>query len=206
MDKNLTGLIANQLMSEYQKPVLLLNYVEREEGVFYEGSARNVGNSRFDNFRDFMAEDPLVDLAQGHQAAFGAAISANNISTFIQQSNEKLKNFDFSPCYKVDYIFSHGDMNIKDISDLAALKDIWGQGVEEPLIAIERIPLHGDNVKLMSPDKNPTLKIVLPNGLSLIKFRSSQEEYEKLHSSEGCVNVNIVGKCKQNIWNGIVSP
>ena len=58
---------------------------------------------------------------------------------------------------------------------------------------------------LMSADKNPTLKIILPNGLSLIKFRSSQEEYEKLHSSEGCVNVNIVGKCKQNIWNGIAA-
>jgi hypothetical protein len=41
--------------------------------------------------------------------------------------------------------------------------------------------------------------------LSLIKFRSSQEEYESLCSQEGCVTINIVGKCKQNIWNGIVS-
>jgi single-stranded DNA-specific DHH superfamily exonuclease len=205
MDRNLTGLIANQLMSEYQRPVLLLNRVEREDGIYYEGSARNVGHSKFDNFRDFMAENPLVDLAQGHQAAFGAAISEANISQFIQESNEKLKEFDFSPCYKVDYIFSHDDMNLQDLADLAALKDIWGQAVEEPLIAIEHIVVHNDNVKLMSADKNPTLKITLSNGLSLIKFRSSQEEYESLCSQEGCVTINIVGKCKQNIWNGIVS-
>ena len=58
----------------------------------------------------------------------------------------------------------------------------------------------------MSPDKSPTLKITLPNGMSLIKFRSSKEEYESLCSELGCVTINIVGKCERNIWNGIVSP
>ena len=33
----------------------------------------------------------------------------------------------------------------------------------------------------MSRDKNPTLKITLPNGMSLIKFGSSEEEYEQMH-------------------------
>ena len=56
-----------------------------------------------------------------------------------------------------------------------------------------------DNIILMSKDKNPTLKITLPNKIALIKFGSSQEEYEKLYSSEGCVNVNIVGKCKHQV-------
>lgn len=178
MDRNLTGLLANQLMSQYQRPVLLFNRVEREDGIYYEGSARNVGHSKFDYFRDFMANNPLVDLAQGHQAAFGAAISETNIEEFIRDSNEQLKDFDFSPCYKVDYIFCHNNMNLQDLSDLAALKDIWGQAVEEPLIAIENIAVHNSNIKLMSADKNPTLKITLSNGLSLIKFKSSQEEYE----------------------------
>ena len=58
----------------------------------------------------------------------------------------------------------------------------------------------------MSPDKSPTLKITLSNGTSLIKFKSSQEEYEKLHSETGCVTINIVGKCERNIWNGTVTP
>ena len=97
-------------------------------------------------------------------------------------------------------------MNVKDILDIANLKSVWGQGVEEPLIAIERIKVYKDNVRLMSPDKNPTLKITLPNGMSLVKFRSSKEEYELFNSNLGCVSINIVGRCERNIWNGIISP
>ena len=98
------------------------------------------------------------------------------------------------------------DMNINDILEIANLKSIWGQGVEEPLIAVERVKVYKDNVRLMSADKNPTLKITLPNGMSLIKFRSSKEEFEQFNSELGCVTINIVGKCERNIWNGIVSP
>ena len=57
----------------------------------------------------------------------------------------------------------------------------------------------------MSADRNPTLKIMLPNGTSLIKFKSSQEEYESLQST-GFFNLNVVGRCERNIWNGRVSP
>ena len=57
----------------------------------------------------------------------------------------------------------------------------------------------------MSPDKNPTLKIILPNKTSLIKFKSSQEEYEKL-STEGLITLDVVGRCEKNVWNGNISP
>lgn len=89
---------------------------------------------------------------------------------------------------------------------MAGYKHLWGQGVEEPLIAIENLKVHGNNVQLLSRDKNPTLKITLPNGVSLIKFRSSEEEYEKLYSETGCVSINLIGKPEQNNWNGIISP
>ena len=57
----------------------------------------------------------------------------------------------------------------------------------------------------MSPDKNPTLKITLSNGTSLIKFKSSQEEFEELKTS-GMITLNIVGRCERNIWNGKINP
>lgn len=60
-DKNLTGLIANQLMAKYQRPVLLLN--ETPNG--WEGSGRGVGNSKFDNLREFLKESGLVLYAEG---------------------------------------------------------------------------------------------------------------------------------------------
>ena len=218
-DKNLTGLIANQLMSKYQRPVLLLNKVVtptvcvEQDGslvtidtISWEGSGRGYDKSKFDNFREFLNESQLVMYAEGHANALGVGITDLNFDTFINYSNEALKNFDFTPSYKVDYIFNHNNMNINDILKLANLKSIWGQGVEEPLIAIESIKVYNENIRLMSPDKSPTLKITLPNGMSLIKFRSSKEEYESLCSELGCVTINIVGKCERNIWNGIVSP
>ena len=206
-DRNLTGLIANQLMSKYQRPVLLLNKIINEDKtISWEGSGRGYDKSKFDNLREFLNESGLTMYAEGHANALGVGITDEKFVDFIEYSNDALKNFDFTPSYKVDYIFHHDDMNVNDILNIANLKSVWGQGVEEPLIAIERVKVYKDNVKLMSADKNPTLKITLPNGMSLIKFRSSKEEYDSFCSELGCVSINIVGRCERNIWNGIVSP
>ena len=209
-DKNLTGLIANQLMGKYQRPVLLLNKTSYElDGktiVAWEGSGRGYDKSKFDNLREFLIQSKLVLYAEGHANALGVGIADENLDAFIEYSNQALAAFDFTPCYKVDFIFNSNDFNGSDIVEIAELKPIWGQGVGEPLIAVENIKVRSSNVTLMSANKNPTLKITLPNGTSLIKFKSSSEEYEKLNSSLGCVTINVVGRCERNIWNGIVSP
>ena len=201
-DRNLTGLIANQLMARYQRPVLLLN--KTEDG--WEGSGRGYDKSKFDNLREFLKESELVMYAEGHANALGVGITDENFATFVNYSNHELAGFDFTPCYKVDFIFSGSDFRGSDIVEIAELKSLWGQGVDEPFIAIEGIKVYAGNVVLMSPDKSPTLKITLPNGTSLIKFKSSQEEYEKLRSETGCITINVVGKCERNVWNGTVTP
>ena len=201
-DRNLTGLIANQLMAKYQRPVLLLN--KTADG--WEGSGRGYDKSKFDNLREFLKESQLVMYAEGHANALGVGITDNDFATFIDYSNRELAEFDFTPCYKVDFIFNGSDFRGKDIVEIAELKSLWGQGVDEPLVAIEHINVSAGNITLMSPDKSPTLKITLPNGTSLIKFKSSQEEYEKLRSETGCITINAVGKCERNVWNGSVTP
>lgn len=201
-DRNLTGLIANQLMAKYQRPVLLLN--KTADG--WEGSGRGYDKSKFDNLREFLKESDLVMYAEGHANALGVGITDEAFKTFIEYSNRELAEFDFTPCYKVDFIFNGADFRGKDIVEIAELKSLWGQGVDEPFVAIEHINVYAGNVVLMSPDKSPTLKITLPNGTSLIKFKSSQEEYEKLCSETGCITINVVGKCERNVWNGTVTP
>ena len=156
-------------MAKYQRPVLLLN--KTEDG--WEGSGRGYDKSKFDNLREFLKESNLVLYAEGHANALGVGITDDNFSTFIRYSNQALADFDFTPCYKVDFIFSGSDFRGSDIVEIAELKSLWGQGVDEPLVAIEHINIHKDNIVLMSPDKSPTLKITLSNGTSLIKFKSS---------------------------------
>lgn len=202
VDRNLTGLIANQLMAKYQRPVLLLN----KTALGWEGSGRGYDKSRFENLREFLHETGLVMYAEGHANALGVGIQDEKFNTFVDFSNKALESFDFTPCYKVDFIFNGGDFKGTDIVEIAELKSIWGQGIDEPFVAIENVKVSNENVYLMSADKNPTLKITLPNGTSLIKFKSSQEEYEQFKSAMGCVTINVIGRCERNIWNGTVSP
>ena len=215
VDKNLTGLVANQIMSKYQRPVLILNErLVQEEDPFgnsyeiktWEGSGRGYDKSSFDDLRKFLLESELVRYAEGHSNALGVGINDTSFNEFINYSNKVLKDFDFSPSYRVDFIFSGDEVKPDDILGLANFKHLWGQGVEEPMIVIENIKVTKDNITLMARDRNPTLKITLPNGMSLIKFRSSDEEYNELYSELGCVTLNIVGRCERNEWNGNITP
>lgn len=207
-EETLTGLIANQLASEYQHPILLLNEKYDDNGeLVWRGSGRNYANSEIESLRELVLESHLVEYAQGHGNAFGISIYDSEFDDFIHWSDEKLKDFDFSPCYRVDFIFQGKDFRGQDILKISELKSQWGQGFPEALIAIEGINLNKNNIHLLSKDKNPTLKISLDNGVDLLKFRSSEEEYNSLINSDlGCVNINVVGKCDRNEWNGRISP
>ena len=206
-DRNLTGLIANQLMSEYQRPVLILNKIENEDGtITWEGSGRGYDKSRLKDFRGFLENNKYVMYAEGHANAFGIGIKDEDINAFITSTNSALDGFDFTPIYNVDFIYKSDELTPEEVIDIAGMKSLWGQGVEEAEIAVEGIKVHKDNIRILSPDKNPTLKIMLPNGINFMKFRSSEEEYDKLYSELGYVTINIVGECERNIWNNKISP
>ena len=215
VEENLTGLIANQIMGKYMRPVLLLNrYVEIDEdtgevlGSGWRGSGRNATYSKLDNFREFLANSGLVEYASGHASAFGVYILDEKLDQLKQYINTELIDFDFSNCYRVDFIWSNNEAerNADFIKQIGKLHSIWGQGLQEPYVAIERILVTNENIQLMSPDKKPTLKITLPGDLSLIKFNSSQEEFDSLYTDLGCTIINVVGTCNLNSWMGIESP
>ena len=107
--------------------------------------------------------------------------------------------------YKVDAIFQADDFRGEDIVEVGGLKTFWGKMIDEPYIAIERIKLTPQNTQLMSKDKSPTLKITLPNGVTLIKFGFSEEEYNELVAPMMTTTINVVGQCRQNVWGGRVT-
>ena len=202
-------------MGKYMRPVLLLNrHVEIDEETgevtkfAWRGSGRNATYSKLANLREFLSESGLVEYAQGHASAFGVSILDENLEAFKNYIDEKLKDFDFNNCYRVDFIWIANEVEKykQDIMDIGKLGAFWGQGLPEPQVAIETIQVRSANLQLMSPDKKPTLKITLPGGLTLIKFGSSQEEYESLYSETGCITINVVGTCNLNEWNGNFSP
>ena len=195
---NITGLIANHLMAEYQRPVLILREVNREDGRFWEGSGRGYEKSDLKDFRELLEKSGLVEYAQGHANAFGACVKDENITALIRYLEEELKHFDFSQKYDVDFIYSPDKVSPWNVETIANYKSYWGQGISEPYIAIEKILLTPQNVSLM---KGRTLKIQLDNGLTLIKFGSSQEEYDNIVSEHGATWINVVGTCEINTFN-----
>ena len=128
-----------------------------------------------------------------------------SIYQFIDYTNKALANMPSEPVYFVDYIYNGTEVNPMNILDIAELDNLWGKDMDESLVAVKDLKITKDMVTLMSPDKKPTLKITLPNKVTLIKFGSNQEEYEKF-ISEGFVKADFVGKCNKNEWNGWVTP
>ena len=205
-DRGITGLIANKLMAEYQRPVALLVEVEKDGKKAWSGSARGYEKSKLNDFRGFCRDSGLIYLAEGHPNAFGFGILDENFDAFVEYADTTLKDIEFSPSYKVDFIHSANDVRPKEILELGNMKNLWGQNVDEPLIAVEHLSITKDMITLMSRDRNPTLKIQLPNGVTCIKFKSSEEELESLFSENGCVTVNLVGKAEVNKYFNSVTP
>ncbi len=202
LDKNLTGLIANQLMAKYQKPVLLVR--ETDEGLL-QGSARGYDKSELKDLKSFLLESGFMEYAEGHAAAMGVGIYKDKVNALIDYSNTVLANYDFSACYDVDYEYMSNDFKAQDIIDIGSMKSLWGKGVDEAMVVIKGIKITSNNITLMSANKNPTIKITLQNGTSLIKFGASQAEFESLKSS-GYTEIDVIGTCAINEWQGMITP
>lgn len=201
-DKNLTGLIANGLLDLYCRPVLILNKVEEDGKVYWQGSGRGYDKANLGSLRDLLESSGLVQYAQGHAMAFGVSIPEENYDALVQYVDEAYKDFDCSPVYSVDLIWDGAkDLSSHAFAEIADEEKIWGKGVEDPLIAIENFRIYGNQLRLFGLDKGkPTLNIQLDDGSSLVKFKSSEEEYELLHSDLGYVIINAVGTCTRSIW------
>ena len=225
VDKNLAGLIANQLASKYARPTLVLRRIEASNKVIevdenynlidmvdngttvvYEGSGRNYGKSRLENFRQFCNDTGLVVYAEGHASAFGVCIREENLQTFINKTNELLKDFDTTPCYFVDLEVTADQLNDNEVFAIGSNSDIWGQGLEEPLIAITNIRLTADDIHYMGEKKN-TLKLTFPGRrTSMLKFNIKEEEKEILDPGSGAITITAIGKCSLNHYMGNVTP
>lgn len=196
--KTLTGLIANQIMAKYQQPVLLLRHTDK--GLL-EGSGRGYEKSELKDTREFLQNSGAVEYAEGHGSAFGCGIAEDKVSEFFSTTNDLLKDMTFEPVYLVDFVWNVDEINPQKILDIAAGKNFWGKDMDEPVVVMQNVTVKPENIFLMSPDKNPTLKIQV-NGITLIKFKSSIEEYEMLKNQGVRVTLDILGKCKENEWQG----
>jgi len=77
--------------------------------------------------------------------------------------------------YYVDYICRADELDPNDILTIAEMEDFWGKDIEEPYICIKGLRVSADMITIYHKKDN-TLKISLPNGISLMKFKATDEE------------------------------
>ena len=65
VDRGITGLIANELMSKYQRPVAILSQTTHNGKPAWEGSARGYERSKMNDFRQLCRDSRLAFLAEG---------------------------------------------------------------------------------------------------------------------------------------------
>lgn len=196
----IAGLVANKMMGKYQRPCCVLTQLKDT----YAGSARGCDNIGIDNFKDLCKTSGCCEYAEGHQSAFGVAISKDNIPNFIEATNAALKDMRNDPIYTVDYLWEENHVDGQRIIDIADMGYLWGSGVPESKVGVENVTITDKNVQVMASN---TLKITLPNGVCVIKFSATEDEIKDFTIAQGQQkHMNIVGTCNKNEWNGNISP
>lgn len=195
--KSLNGLVANKLSNRYQRPTLVLQRVEADDIVTYEGSARGYDKSDLKDFKEFLAQTP-IDYAEGHKNAFGVGIKEERMNELQEFCNDNLDMGQIK--YDVDFIWDARFINEQDVLTIAGHKHLWGQKVDEPLVVLENLRLTDDNVSFIGRN-GKTLRID-NDKFSIIKFFITDEEKEALTPNGETWTANVIVTCDRNDWNG----
>lgn len=172
------GLIANKLLEEYKRPILVL----KDFGDTYSGSMRAIG---VDDFRKICNDSGLAQ-ADGHENASGISIKKENFNDFI---NYIETNVHLEPKQEIDVDIQ---LNVEDITrklieEIKKIDYVSGTNHKQIKVLVEGIDEYG--IGQMSDYKHLVIK---PRDyLLLIKwnFNGSFEDMEdhRLMNDEICV-------------------
>lgn len=200
LEKNLAGLCANQLMAKYRKPVCLM--IDKNDKV--AGSARGCDRAGVTNFKKVCEETEITEYCSGHSQAFGVCVAKESLPLFVDKLNSSLDWIDKEPCYDVDFIFTGEKFKGDTILDIASFEKFWGTGFPESKVAIEDLTITTSMISVFDK-KSKTVKIDLPNGVSLIKFFATAEMIEELKNSP-VFKITVVGTPKINRYMNKKTP
>ena len=203
IDQSLTGLVAIRISETINKPVLLV----RKHHDELAGSGRVFNNCPIEDKHIETMKDEA--FAQGHNAAFGTSLQAENLENVRNWFNEKLEFVSMDKVYAVDFIIDVDDLEVGFIQTVDNYQDLWGQGLAEPLVAIENITLKRSDVHVQGKNFDSIaftvndIKYVLfklPDTDELLTWASSWED------DDSEIVLNVVAKVSLNAYQGVYTP
>ena len=147
---------------------------------------------------------------RGHANAFGiVGLEIDKKDDALNRLNDILRDVEYDSTYRVDFIMDIDDVTIKIVTDLARLEDIIGQGIEEPMLAIENISLTKEQFEIFGKNED-TISFTIDE-IKYIQFKCKEgnQLYDWLQNAwdeNDSVVFNIVGKPSINEYNGVITP
>lgn len=215
LGETLTGLVAIKIAEKYNLPTLLLRrQAPRENGeLFYGGSCRNFDNSPIESLKKELLNTGLFEFVQGHDNAAGFSIARENVQAAISCINNNWKDIDFQAIWQVDFDKNAEDVDVAFIKAIDDMKDMFGQGVKEPLVHISHIPVYKKSTMIMGKNLN-TWKTIFNDELAFVMFSVDRDkdqiiqEYENEEETFDSLlgYMDVVGKATLNNYKGILTP
>lgn len=215
LGETLTGLVAIKIAEKYNLPTLLLRrQAPRENGeLFYGGSCRNFDNSPIESLKKELLNTGLFEFVQGHDNAAGFSIARDNVQAAISCINNNWKDIDFQAIWQVDFDKNAEDIDVAFVKAIDDMKDMFGQGVKEPLVHISHIPVYKESTMIMGKNLN-TWKTIFNDELAFVMFSVDRDkdqiiqEYENEEETFDSLlgYMDVVGKATLNNYKGILTP
>ena len=167
----LTGLVANKLMSEYNKPILLVH--NREDG-YCDGSIRSPIE-----IKDILNDSGLFQYNSGHGCACGTSYLLSNEQSIIDYLDSLI--LDCEPCRDVLISSTVKSLpsNLFSLNEL--YKGIYGMNIPIPQIHIQPFTIYNTSIKQLG--KGNTIKFN-HGGVDFIMFFVSNKIKEQLYVGE----------------------
>lgn len=148
VDSNSTGLIANRLADQYQRPCLLM----RRKGDICKGSGRGSDKCEIIDFNQWCKDTGLFNKVEGHPGAFGCEIDFDNTNKLFSLLST-MRKID-EPTYHVYNVYDSNQIHDQIIKNVAKYDYVWGNTVSEPIFLIKNIPCNKYNLYLLGSKQN----------------------------------------------------
>lgn len=195
---NITGLIAMELVKEFNKPALVLRDTEFNGEKVYGGSGRN-GN--FYGLPDLKATLAAAGglYQEGHANAFGSFLKKDQIDDIRKYFDDHFDAATFTDTvYEVDYWFHTGEIiDSEMLFTMASYDDLWGNSIPQPKFAFD-INYEASDIRVMGADSS-SLKLS-HDGVDFVAFKC-KDLITQLQAKENG-HITIVGRPQINEWMG----
>jgi len=189
-DRNYLGLVANKLMSHFNKPTIVLRELNK---TTWSGSVRSPIT-----LLEKINETSLA-RCQGHPEAFGITVKKDKLNELINWFDNQ--DLEVEPCVPITAILTPQKATVKLAKLCTSYSHLWGHGLDAPMFYITG-SFHGSNVNVYRKKTN-TIKFNI-NGMDFLMFRATDEEAD-LFNSNKLMDIEMVVSLSINEWRGEIS-